>query len=388
MLVAFIVLYIVAIIAFFCFKSANRSILKILSYSCLIATLVVFYIYWVKAGGFIKSQQRILFGGDYLINITSALYVKTNTLAIILSASRLLFPLFILMDAINVNYRTKEFFMKRKYLYALLALPVVACFVVTIPELFIELFAYKIEEQAWVVLLINMTIGLYLCATIALYVIELFDISLSWYKKRHKYLMASMLATIVQFIYFMGFEPVTVFQDYSKIYYISRFLRYSNTESITMWIVILAICILTTLLAMWQLYKYARFDYDRNKQELVISKAISGASVSISTIVHGVKNQIIASKILSENAMDALNEDNKEEAVKMVGKLQKINDIILTRMDYLYKSFKTMKTVMGLAKVADIIDAVKAKVGSLIPPNQITYNVIDEYVIADVELLS
>ena len=388
MVLVSIALYIASIFTFVIMKAWKKSVFKILSYLSLVSVLIVFYIYWMKTGGFSTFQENIIFGGSYFVDLAKNAYIETNDLAFVLSVSRLLYPLFILYDALMDNYKYKNIFKKRKWLYVVVALPIIALIGISIPELFFELFGHHYILQSFIVKMINLVIILYLVMALFLYIHENTVIMLSWYRRQQKFMLFSQIAIILQFLYYIGFEPVTIFQDYNKVYYISSFFTYFNTQLMSVWVAVFTICISVTVFSMVLLVRYSNFEFDRMKQELVISKAISQATLSTTAIVHGIKNQILASKILTENVIDAVQLENKAVANKNLEKLLRVNDIMSSRMDYLYKSFKNMKTVLAKVKVSTVIGNLITKIQNTIPNENFEIDIADDYILADIDLLS
>ncbi len=388
MLLVAILLFLISGASVIIFKVWKRSKFLMIAEMGMVVTLSVIYINGAKNGGFLPAQFGLIFGVSSIADFAKNLVVRSDELAIAFIVARLSVCLAVLFDAVINSVELRRFFTKYKILYLVVALPVIAAGFISGPTLFFKLFSNKFEIQNIVVASIDGLIILYCFAAVVINLFEHFRIMLSWFRKRDIYRLLCVGVLLLQYLFLCTFNPVTIFQDYRRVFISLSYIKYLNVYSIMSLVPILSLGILLMIVSIISFYFYARYDYDRENREIRIKKELDAASLATSGMVHGLKNQLIAAKMLGSDIKESVEAQNGEKTKELVDEFTELNAHMLERINTLYKSFKSINTVLVATEVSEVLELVSKKVKNTIPDGVLYIEQNAFYAMADAEFLS
>lgn len=393
MLFIIVMLQAVTIALMFVFSSWKKTLLPIFQSICFMILLSGLYVYFLKTGGFSLSQKKFLLGGSFSFSYFTTLAISFNKLAVFIITGRMFFVLFFLLHAINHNLYSKNTFHEKPYLYLIVILPVVASYYIVQPRVFLNLFANNYIVQNVISRSVEALLLVYLILALLLLAYEYFDIQLSYIRKQHRNLLISQFLIALQYTFFALFEPITIYQNYSSIRVSSNFIATRGSQTNTIWTILLSLCLLSTIITIFQTWKYYKIDYDRIKKELIINEKIDSASVSSYILMHGLKNQLLSSEILLNKLgkdISGLPEGQiRDNLVSTNSQLIASNEFIKAKLSVLYKSFIKVNTKLSSESSLELESLLKKKVQEKIQDtSHIIYSFEECSLLCDKDLMS
>ncbi len=375
------------------FSSWKKTLLPIFQTICFIILLSGLYVYFLKTGGFSIAQKKFLLGGSFSFSYFTPLAISFNKLASFIIAGRMFFALFFLLHAITHNLHSKNTFREKPYLYLVVILPIVASYYIVQPRVFLHLFAHKYIQQNIISRTIEALLLIYLILALILLMYEYFDIQLSYIRKQHRNLLISQFLIALQYTFFALFEPITIYQNYSSIRVSTNFIATRGSQTNTVWTILLSLCMISTIITIFQTWKYYKIDYDRIKKELIINEKIDSASVSSYILMHGLKNQLLSSEILLNRLgkeISSLPESQvRDTLVSTNSQLISSNEFIKSKLSILYKSFIKVNTRLSSESSLELEALLRKKVQEKIQDTSHIIYAFDECsILCDKDLMS
>lgn len=392
MLLIIIILQIFTGIITLIFWNKKQSVVSFLTHLSVASMMFGLMMYCVKMGGFSIYQRNALFGLPFFTDKIRYLPIKVNDMSLFVIIGRLAFCGFTFITAVWHNLHASKLFSEKKWLYALCLMPLLAALVLTLPNVFLKVFAYKFTAQRIVTSAVTITIYVYIALSIALLIWELVEIKYAFYKKRHTSFMISTVLLSVQYIFFSTFDPVSIYQDYQRVSIPSSRLLLNTRNYMWLWYLVFAICIVSTIIVMYQSFKYYKYKYDRSKMEVQIKEKLSEANITSSILMHGLKNQLLTAEILGdrmEREIEKLPQNEEKDALLALNeKLVDTNAYMLERLQTMYQTFLNVKTTLRPITSDELVSAIQKKVGKKYPDFPVKYKSEKLILIADKELLS
>ncbi len=386
-----ILLLIVNVIVIIVFAKLNKTIFKIFAYCSLIMLFVGMYTYLLKIGGFSITSKTVIFGLSAISNFLQSRVINFNDLSLIIACGRTFFPIFILLSAINNNYFASSYFSQRKYLYVVVAIPLCIFLYISTKDVFTSLFASDYEKQLVFSYAMLIVIVIYIITALVLNINEYMTINLAIMKKRQGLNVISTVFMLIMYSIFALFEPICVYQNYSTINVKSTFMSFYRFGSVTQWIIIFMLIIISTGISSYATVRYYKFEYDRSRQEMKVKQRISRMSASSTVLIHGVKNQVLTTQILvnriSKEVSNIDNSPHKEKIEILADQLFTESEFIIERFSILHDTMKKSKALLVKTTSTEIMALAKEKIAR----KQIfcvKYDVENCVMLADTEMLS
>ena len=389
MLILILLSLILSILVIVVFSSNLKSILSISLYLITIIYTILFAMYFAKTGGLTISENSRLLGPVWLVTYIQAYPISADRMASIMVLLRVAFCAAFFFNSIVSNYIVKVLFISRKWLYAIVLMPLLAILIIMQPAVFSYLFAYKYSLQHLVVNISDCLLLLSLIMSFGFFLIEYRDVGIPVMRARHRNLMLSSLLLSIVFLFFSSLNPATVFQDYTAIrVYSSSIIPIYGYNVYPKWIFILSSCLILLVTVLIQNIKYYRFTYNRSQNELLINRRQRALGNSSSVFVHGLKNQVIVAEILILQLMEEVKSTDNPGSSELI-MLQQLSDqidIIHKRLDMIYKAFMKVELKLVRTSLNDLFMLIKAKLPNMDDAG-IRYEISDCAIIADKELL-
>lgn len=309
--------------------------------------LVAIMLLIAKRGGISNDVEGFLFFSKSVRLWFQYRFVTFNQLGMLINLGRHLFPMFLLMMA--ERYSMVGFIRKRPALtYRLtLVLPLITLLLYT-PQVYYELLDWYPQWRAVLFYVSYGWITIYLLGSMALLVYELFSITMHFFRRQFLMLVICLVSlSILYFIYF-GQDPGQVYNFYSYDYIGIRGVGYMLLmPGLPGYIVLVAINILGGLLGIGMLLRYTEDTLSSNREDPGLERKFDVARTGASVFVHGIKNQLLANRVLYKRIRAELEkpEPDMEKLRENTERLSEINDTLIARSEELYRTVKS-KSVM------------------------------------------
>lgn len=356
----FVVLFflIISSIAVFFLRRDKQSKLMLglcISFVCMFVGIII---YLAKTGGLRTNQTFLLFFDKGIQRRLSYMIFPLKKLGFLIAIGRTLFPGFLLMTAVNFSMHPSIIRFKR-WSPGIMILPLITL-ILYYPPIFLNL--PKLGEHVQV-LVINLTIGwisLYLLASLFLLIQEYRSVTIPFCRRQFRYIMGFLISIGIMYSFYFRQDPIQVYQMYSAQYMRFGGLLYSGVAggALSRWIFLTVITTLFGIFGFWSLRTYTMMEHEEAVGEVMMQKKIDMASKGISVFVHGMKNQLLSNRVLSEklNAELAKETPDKVKLQEYATMIGNVNSNMLVRMEELYKSIKSSYIRLVPTEVPCILD--------------------------------
>ena len=309
--------------------------------------LVAIMLLIAKRGGISNDVESFLYLSKSVRLWFQYRLVTFNQLGMLVNLGRHLFPMFLLMMA--ERYSMVSFIRKRPALtYRLtIVLPAMTLLLYT-PPVYFELINLYPGIRAALFYISYGWIIIYLAASILLLIWELFSIAMHFFRRQFLMLVVCLVSLAALYFVYCGQDPGQVYHFYSYDYIGIRGVGYMLLmPGLFGYIVLVAINILGGLLGIGMLLRYTEDTLSPDREEAGLERKFDVARTGASVFVHGIKNQLLANRILYKriNAELEKPEPDMQRVKENVDRLNEINDTLISRSEELYRAVKS-KSVM------------------------------------------
>lgn len=359
-----------------------------ISFVCMFVGIII---YLAKTGGLQTGQKFLLFFDTRIQRKLSYMIFPLRQLGYLIAVGRTLFPGFMLMIAINYSMCQKIMKFK-KWDIAVMLLPA-ATLVLYYPSLFLGLGKWNKNLQFY---LIDATIGwitLYLILALLLLLHEYRSVTIPYCRKQFRYIMGFLISIGIMYFFYYRQDPIQVYQMYSAEYMRYGGLLYSGTAggAISRWILFSVLTTLFGIFGFFNLRTYSMMEQEETKGDIMIQKKFDMASKGISVFVHGMKNQLLSNRILSDKLKAELEQEepDSEKLREYASMISDINGNMLKRMEELYRSIKSSYMTLIPVEVPEVLEKTMERFHEKFPDVQVKTSVTTTtQVLADVPHLS
>ncbi len=365
---------------------------KLLFFSSI--TLGVFWsgilIFIAKKGGINNSVEIILYGSRKIKEVLQFKYIPITWQSYIVAFGRYLFPLCILLFSANKNNSNKFRKIKKKY-YLFLILPILSL-VIYFPSIFDKFFSHSTLAMRIILVCSEFWIFSYIIISWLLVINEYRHISSKYFKKRFLFNMLPMFSLSSLFLLYAHQDPAQIFLFYRNDFMSNRGLWYlSKGLNSSVYILIGGISLLSMLIGFVTLFRQVQIQWNEDKEEAVLRQKNITASNGANIFFHGIKNQLIANKILNKRLFAEIEKNNIEspQILALATDMKNNNAQMLEKMEKLYLSFKGKEIHFKPIYCSEIVESSIAKFKKKYPNGQILFHDVSKLlIIGDITYLS
>lgn len=356
MLILLMILLVIAAI-FAVFAKRNKESIYLLGMCVSLAIqLSGILMYIAKKGGISRELQEFFFLSLTIKNKIQYFLITLDLLGYIIAIGRYLFPLFLLLLALE--YTMIQWIRRRKWLRSLtFVLPTISL-LVYYPDVFRIVTLNRPYIQQLIISLSKWWIQIYVFIAIILLLYELYSITMRFFKKQFLQITVFIIAISIVYLLYCGQDPAQVYQFYSYDFIWNKGIYYMNTTlSVRVYWVIVVGNIICGILGFASFYKYTRENIEENHEEYVIKNKFENISFGASVFIHSIKNQLLASRVIHKriNQLYQGEQVDIQQLKKYTDTLSEQNEIMLNRLDELYKSIKYNSLYLVPIKLEEII---------------------------------
>ena len=331
-------------------------------------------VYIAKMGGVAAKEPVFLFLSVDIQRWLQYYPVSMSVLGYIVAVGRTLFPLFLLLAALEVTMI--PVIRRRSRLLRLLAFIPPAVFLVYFyPQVFYTL----VRDRFWLLaamLPVSMAwILIYLAVAVMLMWIEYRATTIPYFKRNFRHLFSSVVSISVLYLLYAVKDPAQIYNMFIGEYIrlgISSYI--SPNLSVVGWGVLGLCTVFFLILGGYGMIRYTQIDFAQSKEDMILERRFDVAGTGVSVFVHGIKNQLLSSRVAHKKLARALEGDDPdiEQVRACAALLRQLNEGMLHRMDELYRTVKTNALAMRPVPVMEVADSAVRRFHGKYPEGQVT----------------
>jgi len=329
-------------------------------------------IFIAKKGGISSNLQDFIFLSRNIKTSIQYLLITLDSLGFIIAVGRYSFPMFFLLLA--MNYSMIPWIRRKHWLqYVILVFPVVSL-ILYYPEVFRTVTLNKPHIQEMLVDFSRYWISFYVLAAFVLLIIEFASITMKFCRKQFVQIMVFMMSISIVYLLYSGQDPAQVYQFYSDDYLWRKGIYYMNSAlSVQAYTVIVLGNVICGILGFASFLKFTQRSFADNHEEFVMKNKFDNVSYVASVFVHSIKNQLLANRVIHKRIQVMF--DNGiagEEPLKgYINTLSEQNELMLSRLDELYKSIKSNSIILVPVLIEEILHCAVERFHNKFPEKQV-----------------
>lgn len=361
--------------------------------ACLYLSCVLMFIglilFFAKSGGLSESQQIFLFITKGIQNYLKYKAISLDIIGYLVIIGRSLFPLFLLLIAMNYSMIS---WIRKKIIYIIVTIPAIFFLIIYYPRNYRVWFKGNLELQGFLSRLALCWIVIYITFAVILFIHEYRKITIMFIKRKFGYIAITQLSITIFYVLFAMDNPVYIFQPIGYEYLWAKYSYINSNISLDKWLTISMIVIFSLIFGVVNLVN-THINYEDKDEDFFMKRKVNTAGEVVTIFIHGIKNQLIALKVLSRNIKILLDVENKsdidiEKLIENSIKLTTLTEQMTERMEELHKCFKSRTINLYPIEIEKIINKAYNKFSQ-----KYSVNVNIEYeennlILADIDHLS
>ena len=274
-----------------------------------VCNLVMFagiIVYIAAIGGTAAQQREFLFLVPKLQVWLHALPIPMDRLGYVVAVGRSLFPLFALQAALEATMIPA---LRRR----MKSLRLAACVVPALSLVYYypAVFRTVVSGRFWLLPLtihVSLTwIILYLAAAGLLFFQEYHATTMPVFKRNTRYVLLSFASISTLYLLYASKDPAQIYNMFISEYIRLGISSYISGALPALGWIILGLCtVFFVVLGSYNLVRYTQLTYDDTRQDMILKRKFDAAGTGVSVFVHGVKNQLLSSRVLHKKLSRAL----------------------------------------------------------------------------------
>lgn len=375
MLIVLMIFLIIASIVLLALKRNKESLYLLGMCISLAVHLTGILIFIAKKGGISSKLQDFIFLSRSIKTSIQYLLITLDLLGFIIAVGRYTFPVFILLLA--MNYSMIPWIRRKQWLqYAILLFPAISLFLYY-PKVFRLLTINKPQLQEVIIVFSRYWITLYVITAFILLIIEFSSITLKFCKKQFVQIMIFMMSVSTVYLLYSGQDPAQVYQFYqfySDDYLWRNGIYYMNSAlSVPAYTVIVLGNVICGVLGFASFLKFTQRNFADSHEEFIMKNKFDNVSYVASVFVHSIKNQLLANRVIHKRIQTMYENDGieKEQLKDYINTLSMQNELMLSRLDELYKSIKSNSIFLVPVPVEEILNCAVERFHNKYPDKEV-----------------
>ena len=322
-----------------------------------------------KQGGISDEVEGFLFFSHAVRRWFQYRFITFNQLGMVINVGRHLFPMFLLMMA--ERYSMVAFIRKRPALTTRLTvlLPVITM-LLYLPQVYSTMVDALPHWRAVLFYLSYGWIIAYLLLSAALLVYELFSITMPFFRRQFLMLVVCLVSLSVLYFIYCGQDPGQVYSFYSYDYIGIRGVGYMLLmPGLRTFILLVAANVVGGVLGIGMLLRYTEDTLSPDREDAGLERKFDVARTGASVFVHGIKNQLLANRVLYKRIRAELAKEEPDIArlSESIDRLDSINDTLVARSEELYRTVKSKSVMLVPVRLSDVLALALDRLGKKYP---------------------
>lgn len=337
----------------------RRDTLSVFLFGTGVSTTVMLFgviVYIAQMGGMAATEQIFLFLLPKIQRWLQFRPIPMSRLGYLVAVGRTLFPWFLL----QVGLETSMIPWVRRRLKAARWLSAV------IPALFLvyyfpTVFYSLVRGRFWLLtamLPLSMAwILAYLAAGLLLMFQEYHATTMPFFKRVNGCILLAAIGITALYLLYAAKDPAQIYNMFMGEYIRLGFDSYISPHMTGVGWIILGVCTLLFVgLGSYGMVRYAQLDYAEDREEISLQRKFDAAGTGVSVFVHGIKNQLLSSRVLHKKLSRALEaeEPDLEQIRACAQALRDLNEGMLSRMDELYRTVKNSALSLAPVRASEV----------------------------------
>ena len=349
-------------------RNRESALLAVLCLS-LIVYLVGLMLLIAKQGGIDSGAERFLFFSHKIRVWFQYRFITFNQLGMIINLGRHAFPAVLLMMAEDRSML--QVIRKRPQMITWLTL--------LLPALTMALYIPPVYEAlvdfngAWRGVAFYLSYGwivAYLALAVFLLVWELFSITMHFFRRQFLMLVVCLVSLAVLYFVYCGQDPGQVYSFYSYDYVGIKGVGYMLLmPGPVEFVLLVALNVTGGFLGIAMLLRYTEDTLSPDREDAGLERKFDVARTGASVFVHGIKNQLLANRVLYKRIRAELDrpEPDMERLRSSVERLSEINDNLVSRSEELYRTVKSKSVLLVPVPLRQVCDLACDRFGKKYP---------------------
>lgn len=344
---------------------------------------VMFFI--AKKGGISVEVLQFFYFSKQVKNKIQYMMITLNQMGYLVVLGRVLFPFFLIEMALS--YSMIPTIRKNKWLAkSLFVFPAISL-VLYMPQIYrvitlsnpTRIAPLNIYTLGWIVL--------YLLVSAFLLLYEYMAISIKFSKRQFMNIVVCLFSLSGIYLLFCRQDPGQIYHFYNYSFRWMNGAGYMQVNpSLASYLMLLMVSIVCCIMGFISLFRFTRFHYENDKENVVMERKFDTAKIGASTFVHSMKNQLLSSKVIYKR-IGQLYEQPEPDMVKVkeyVDVLEDFNNTMLARMEELYRCVKANAIYMIPTSMETIVEESMLRFHKKFPDVHIKCNIEkDIWVLSD-----
>lgn len=316
-------------------------------------------IYIAKMGGMAALNRVFLFLAPQLQTWLQYLPVSMDKIGYVVALGRSLFPLFALYASLETTM-IRPLRRKRRLIKLLALILPLASLVYYYPPVFRRIVYGRFWILKPTIVFSFNWIVVYLLFAAFLLVWEYRSMTIPVFRKHFRHVLLSVASVSLLYLCYASKDPAQIYNMFITEYIrlgIASYIR--PTMPAVEWAILGLCTVFFVILGSYHTVKYTKMSFDSEQQDRILQRKFDTAGMGISVFVHGVKNQLLSSRVLHKKLSRALAADPPDlELVRgCAAQLNELNEGMLRRMDELYRAVRESGILLRPVPSQEIAEA-------------------------------
>lgn len=312
-------------------------------------------IYIAKKGGIGAQLSFVLFVTSGFRSFLQYLQLTLPQLGYGMAIGRYLFPWLFLLTALDQSSTVRRMGL-HKFVLPTGVLPVLTL-ILYHPNIFLTIASNGDRQRIAVGFAAAWVFG-YLILGTAILLRGMRSTRIRYIRNLELIVRVLLISIAVLFAVYAPQDPAQVYLFYRETYMSSLGLWYLNPYlSPAMYLVILFVNTVSLLLSIFSMMTVAKMEWSETQDDIRLERKYDIARTGGGVFMHGIKNQLLANRVLCRRLNEALEADTPdlEQVRQCARQLSDNTDGMLSHVQELYKSLKSNSLSMRLCSLDEII---------------------------------
>ena len=201
-------------------------------------------------------------------------------------------------------------------------------------------------------------IRVYIVAAIVVLLIEYYSITMKFCKRQFSQIIVFLVCITAIYILYYRQDPGQVYRFYGYNSVWNKGVGYLQIHpTVSSYMLLVIVNVIGAILGFFSLFRFTRGTYEENLENVVMERKFDTVRIGVSMFVHSMKNQLLSTKVIYKR-IDQLYNQPELDTVKLkqyIDSLQNVNDLMLTRIEELYRSVKSNSITMVPVEMSEIL---------------------------------
>lgn len=310
-----------------------------------------------KKGGISSEIITFLYFSRMIKNKIQYFLITLNQMGYLIALGRTLFPFFLIELA--MNYSMIPVIRKEAWISKAAGILPLITLILYYPGVYRLITLNRPMVQVILVYATLFWITAYLLISVFLLFYEFKSITMRFCKRQFSQIIVCLFALSGIYYLYYRQDPGQVYHFYWYTYtWISGIGYLQIDPSLFSYLTLVIVSVICCILGFYSLFRFTSSYYMDNKEDIVMERKFDSVKGGVSVFVHSMKNQLLSSKVIYKRIRQLY--EQPEVDVQRLGEyittLEEVNNLMLSRMEELYRCVKSNAIYMTPISLKEITD--------------------------------